>query len=113
MGGELAIPAWIIIVIIAREYIINDLRDLAVLNDVEIPVSRGGKIKTIMQMVAIITILALMMLETLLQDIITWGGTFLRWMSLVLMIAAMLATVATGIDYLLRGAGQLREKRVI
>ncbi|TWS20301.1 CDP-diacylglycerol--glycerol-3-phosphate 3-phosphatidyltransferase [Tsukamurella asaccharolytica] len=82
--GEL--PWWVTVVILAREFGITAFR-FAVIRDGVIPASRGGKLKTFLQTIAI--------------------GLYLMplpaWMdvpSQVVMGAAVVVTVATGVDYL-------------
>jgi CDP-diacylglycerol--glycerol-3-phosphate 3-phosphatidyltransferase len=97
--GEL--PWWITIVILVREFGITAFRFVALRTRV-IPASRGGKLKTWVQSVAITAFLA--PLAPLVGD---WY-TVVAW---VLMGLAFVLTVVTGIDYLLqayrrnRGAG--------
>lgn len=55
VSGE--IPAWAVIVIIAREFAISGIRQIAADNGVAIAASVWGKAKTIAQMVMIIVIL--------------------------------------------------------
>lgn len=86
------LPWWVTAVILVRELGITALR-LAVLRYVVIPASRGGKLKTVLQSVAIG--LFLLPLDRL-PDAVTWAA----W---VVMIAAVVATVVTGADYLRRG----------
>jgi len=47
------IPAWIAIVIIAREFLVTGLRIVALTKDIVIPAEAGGKIKAICQMISI------------------------------------------------------------
>ncbi len=108
---DLSIPAWIVIVIIAREFIINDLRDLAVSNGVIIAVSKAGKWKTVIQMVSIITILLLVVIKSMVTDI-DWFNLLMQKTIFWLMILTMAATVVTGLDYLTRGARELLDKKV-
>lgn len=51
------IPAWVVIIIITREFVISGIRLLAASNGVTIAASKWGKIKTITQLVAIILLL--------------------------------------------------------
>lgn len=81
---------WVTIVILVRELGITAFR-FAVLRKRVIPASRGGKLKTIVQSVAIS--LFLVPLNTLLGDWVLW----VNW---VVMGAALVLTVVTGIDYL-------------
>jgi len=81
---------WVTIVILVRELGITAFR-FAVLRTRVIPASRGGKLKTIVQSVAIS--LFLVPLNTLLGDWVLW----VNW---IVMGAALVLTVVTGIDYL-------------
>lgn len=92
------LPWWVTLVILAREIGVTVLR-LAVLRRGVIPASRGGKLKTLVQAVAI----GLFILP--LHD---WPAPWLTtaW---VVMWAAIVLTVVTGADYLisaLRGGNQ-------
>lgn len=84
------LPWWVTIVILVREIGITVFR-MAVLSDRVIPASRGGKLKTIAQSVAIS--LALLPLWNLF-------GEWVHWLNGVTMTIAVLLTVVTGIDYL-------------
>jgi len=95
------LPWWVTIVILVREIGITVFR-MAVLSDRVIPASRGGKLKTIVQSVAIS--LALLPLWTFL-------GEWVHWLNGLTMTAAVVLTVATGIDYLADAARQSRAAR--
>ncbi|MEO6201341.1 MAG: CDP-diacylglycerol--glycerol-3-phosphate 3-phosphatidyltransferase [Cryobacterium sp.] len=97
--GEL--PWWVTIVILAREIGITVFR-FVMLRDHVIPASRGGKLKTIFQSVAIS--LALVPLWLLLGDWVNWVNT-------VAMALALILTVVTGIDYLAAGWRERRNRR--
>jgi len=88
------LPWWVTVVILGREIGITLLR-FAVLRHGIIPASRGGKAKTLAQSVAI-GLYVLPLPELL-------GGSDLldgaRW---ALMLVALLLTVVTGVDYVLR-----------
>lgn len=88
--GEL--PWWVTVVVLARELGITAMR-LAVLRYVVIPASRGGKLKTVLQAVGIS--LFLLPLVDLPEFV-----TVVAW---VVMGAAVLVTVVTGVDYLWQG----------
>ena len=55
----LNIPAWMVVAIISREFIITGLRSIAASKNVIISADKAGKFKTTSQMVAIITILVI------------------------------------------------------
>lgn len=86
--GEL--PWWITVVILVREFGITVFR-FAVLSTRVIPASRGGKLKTIVQAVAISLFLA---------HLWSFLGPWIGWVSWVAMAAALLLTVSTGVEYL-------------
>lgn len=79
------LPWWVTVVIIGREVIVTVLR-FAVIKDGVIPASRGGKAKTVSQMIAIT------------MYILPLTGPWITARSIVMGIAVVL-TVATGIDY--------------
>jgi CDP-diacylglycerol--glycerol-3-phosphate 3-phosphatidyltransferase len=86
------IPAWIVVVIITREFVVTGLRLVAAAESVVISASRGGKLKTVFQVAA----LSLLILKLP-------GGMTLMW-------AAMFLTVWSGMEYLIDGARMLMEE---
>ena len=59
----LNVPAWMVICIISREFIITGLRSIAASKNIIIPASMAGKVKTTSQMIAIITILVILVVN--------------------------------------------------
>lgn len=92
--GEL--PWWITVLILVREVGITALR-FAVIRHGVIPASHGGKLKTVLQTVAIL--LALLPLSPL--------YSWLSHIALLVMLAAVLVTLVTGVEYVFQ-ALQLR-----
>ncbi len=86
------IPAWVVIVILAREFAITGLRTVAVSEGVVIAASKLGKWKTTFQMVAI----ALLLLYTL----PCLPNTAVFVLGQILMYAALVLTLVSGWDYL-------------
>ncbi len=83
------IAAWIAIVIIVREFLITALRVVALSKDIVIPAEIGGKIKTGVQIAAILClVLNRALFEINLYDI----GIVLIW-------AAMILSIISGIKY--------------
>lgn len=65
--GKPIFPAWTIILILAREYLVTGLRSVALTNGTVIHADKWGKQKTVWQMIGIITVLtALSVRETFL-----------------------------------------------
>ncbi len=88
--GEL--PWWVTIVILVRELGITIWR-LIEARRIVLPAGRGGKLKTIVQAVALS--LALLPLPALVGD-------WMHWVNTVFMSAALILTVWSGADYLVR-----------
>jgi CDP-diacylglycerol--glycerol-3-phosphate 3-phosphatidyltransferase len=99
--GEL--PWWVTVVILVREVGITVYRFVVIRQGV-IAASRGGKIKTIVQSVAIS--LALVPLWTLFGD-------WIFWVNGIVMTAAVILTVWTGFDYLWQAWKGRRAKRAV
>lgn len=93
-SGE--IPAWVVITIIAREFIISGIRIIAAEGGVAIAASWWGKTKTIAQMVMIIVIL-------IDADALYIAEQILIYLSLVL-------TVVSAADYLIKNKNVLTFK---
>jgi CDP-diacylglycerol--glycerol-3-phosphate 3-phosphatidyltransferase len=98
MLGDL--PWWVTTVILVREIGVTLLR-LAVLHRGVIPASRGGKLKTLVQSIAI----GLFILP--LQDWPTIWTTVAWWV----MGAAIVLTVLTGVDYAVSAVREARARR--
>lgn len=91
------LPAWIVIIIIGREFIISGFRLVAADNDIVIAASYWGKFKTVSQMFMLILLIA---------DL---GGAFnmiaqvLIWVSLVLTIVSLIDYIAKNVQVLTQG----------
>ena len=75
------IPAWIAIIIIAREFVVTGLRVVALSKDMVIPAEMGGKIKVTAQIASILVLLADKTFVSL--DLYAIGITLL-WIAMVL-----------------------------
>ena len=95
--GQLA--AWIVIIIISREFIISGFRLIASDNGIVIAASMWGKFKTVFQMLMIIVLIANIPLAAF--DMI---GTVLTYVALVL-------TVVSLVDYIAKNKDILKEQK--
>lgn len=77
------IPSWMVIVIIAREFIISGFRLVASDNGVVIAASYWGKFKTTFQMVAVCLLIADVPALNVLTQIILWIAVILTVVSLI------------------------------
>ncbi|MCI9338624.1 MAG: CDP-diacylglycerol--glycerol-3-phosphate 3-phosphatidyltransferase [Lachnospiraceae bacterium] len=91
------IPAWIVIIIISREFIISGFRLVAADNGVVIAASYWGKFKTTFQMVMVCLMIADIPQLKLVTDIVMW--------------TALILTVVSLADYLLKNKGVMRESK--
>ena len=66
---ELGIPAWMVVLIISREFLITGLRSLAAARGIVMAAEKAGKFKTTSQIIAIITILV----------VLIWNSAAQRW----------------------------------
>lgn len=66
-NGRPIFPAWTIILILGREYLVTGLRSVAISNGSIIHADKWGKQKTIWQLVGIITVLAALAISTSLK----------------------------------------------
>ncbi len=89
---------WVTIAILARELGITAFR-FAVIRDRVVPASRGGKLKTIVQSVAIALYLFPLSLVV---------GDWIAYVNAIAMGAALVLTLATGLDYLARAHAAAR-----
>ena len=83
---------WVTIVILGRELIITAMR-FVVIRYAVLPASRGGKLKTVLQMLAI---------GAFLLPLFVLPG-FIHAIAVVLMALALIVTVGSGVDYLFTG----------
>ncbi len=94
------IPAWVVIIIISREFIISGFRLIASDNNVVIAASYWGKFKTTFQMIMVCLMLVLV--------------PTVRWMVIltdVIMWIALILTVVSLIDYLIKNKDVMKDTK--
>jgi CDP-diacylglycerol---glycerol-3-phosphate 3-phosphatidyltransferase len=91
------VEAWVAMVIIAREFAVSGLRIAAGGQGVVIPASMLGKLKTIVQVAAVLALIAV-------------NDPDVAWVQ-VLLYAAVVITVVSGADYFLNVRRKLEEAR--
>lgn len=89
------LAAWMVIVIISREFIISGFRLIAADNGVVIAASYWGKFKTVFQMLMICLLIANITAITLVTQIVTW--------------VAVILTIVSLIDYLVKNKNVMKE----
>ena len=92
-----ALPWWVTIIILGREIAVTVLRFVVIRHGV-IPASRGGKVKTVAQVIAIALYLAPL-------------GEWADPLRIITMGIAVVLTIVTGIDYAMRAWRMSRAQR--
>ena len=92
------LPAWMVIIIISREFIISGFRLVASDNGVVIAASYWGKFKTTFQMIGVVLLIFNIPVLSTLTTIIVWIALALTLISLV--------------DYIVKNAGVLTEGKM-
>lgn len=92
------IPAWIVIIIISREFIISGFRLVAADNRVVIAASYWGKFKTTFQIIMVCLMIANIEALAILTQIVMW--------------VAVVLTVVSLVDYLLKNKGVLLDGNI-
>ena len=95
--GQLA--AWIVIIIISREFIISGFRLIASDNGVVIAASYWGKFKTTFQMLMVITL------------IINLPYTWFQALGTVLIYVSLALTIISLIDYIVKNKDVLKDQK--
>jgi CDP-diacylglycerol--glycerol-3-phosphate 3-phosphatidyltransferase len=90
-------PAWVVIIIISREFIISGFRLVAAEKGVTIAASYWGKFKTVSQMFMIIVLIAD------LGGVFDIVGTVLIWLSLILTVVSLIDYIAKNVQVLTQG----------
>lgn len=94
-SGQL--PAWVVIVIIAREFIISGFRLVAADSGIVIAASYWGKFKTVSQMFMVIVLIAD------LGGVFDTIGTVLIWIALILTVISLIDYIAKNVEVLTKG----------
>ena len=92
------LPAWMVIIIISREFIISGFRLVASDNGVVIAASYWGKFKTTFQMIGVVLLIFNIPVLSTLTTIIVW--------------IALALTVISLVDYVVKNAGVLTEGKM-
>lgn len=92
------LPAWVVIIIISREFIISGFRLVASDNGVVIAASYWGKFKTTFQMIGVVLLIFNIPALSMVTTIVIW--------------IALALTVISLVDYVVKNAGVLTEGKM-
>ena len=90
-------PAWVVIIIISREFIISGFRLVAAEKGVTIAASYWGKVKTVVQMAMSIVL------------IFDFTHPWFRIIDLILIYASLILTVISLVDYIYKNRDVMKE----
>ena len=91
------VPIWVFAIILVRDLAIDGMRMMAARNKITISASFYGKLKTTIQMIALVVLLLNLILN---QEVLYIVG-------MVILYVALALTVFSGIDYISKGRGLL------
>ena len=91
MVGDGTVPGWMFIVILAREFAVSGMRTVAASEGIVIAAGMSGKIKTVLQMIAVPVLILAHALPQF--SIIMIIGQIFLWASLIM-------TIYSGIEYI-------------
>jgi CDP-diacylglycerol--glycerol-3-phosphate 3-phosphatidyltransferase len=98
------IPAWMVVIIVFREMLVTGLRFMALKNGSVLPAGKGGKHKTVSQMVSIFFILLFIVFKEAGERTFGfWNAGLEGWYQgvvFVLMMIAVIFTVLSGASYI-------------
>ena len=94
------VHGWVAMIIIAREFAVSALRTIAASDGKVIAASKWGKLKTVIQIVAIITALINLSLSHV--------NPVLNTLTTIFMYAAVIITIISGVDYFVKNKGSIR-----
>lgn len=95
-----SLPTWVVLIILAREFIVSGVRMMAASKGVVIAASMIGKFKTVFQMIAIV--LFTIKGSHMIGDVGEAFSDTLWVFSWVVMLIAVILTIASMIDYLVK-----------
>ena len=91
MVGGGTVPGWMLIVILAREFAVAGMRTVAASEGLVIAADMAGKIKTVLQMIAV----PLLLLGE-------WPWPFVAVLAQVFLWASLVMTVISGVNYIVK-----------
>ncbi len=95
---------WAAMIILTREFIVSGIRMMAATDGVVIAAGKLGKIKMVLQTIAIITLLSAYNIAAIDFWILPVIGNVLVVVGDIIMIAAVIMTIVSGVEYVVKNA---------
>jgi len=101
-------PAWMLIIILAREFLVAGVRTVAASRNIVIAADWSGKLKTTLQMVAV----PALMLVPVISQAGAWGTVYsiVYFIGVVALWLALAATIYSGISYTVKNIGVFKDE---
>jgi CDP-diacylglycerol--glycerol-3-phosphate 3-phosphatidyltransferase len=115
----LRVPAWMVVAIIAREFLITGLRSIAAYKNVMIPADRAGKFKTTSQILAILLISVILIINEYFitnptsiyfNKYFLYYANFINKIPFWITFAIVVFSVISGLNYMCKYKYLLNEK---
>ena len=108
------VPAWMLAVILAREFLVSGVRTVAASEGIVIAADMSGKIKTVLQMIAVPLLLFVKAMGYPAFSFIKSGmpestGEVVSFLAQVFLWGALIMTVVSGISYVLNNKEVFRQ----
>ena len=98
MIADKTMPAWMLIIILAREFIVAGVRTVAASEGIVIAADMSGKIKTVLQMIAVPLLL---LAKAVASSEASWAS-YVNIVAQVFLWASLVMTVYSGCEYILK-----------
>ena len=99
------VPGWMLIIILAREFTIAGMRTVAASEGIVIAAAMSGKIKTVLQMIAVPMLLLIPVLSGVAgTDLLMAGGAFAGYYyaAYAFLWASLIMTIYSGVEYVMK-----------
>ena len=107
--GAVITPSWLgvvcVIVILAREFIVSALRQIAASKGIVLAADKGGKVKATFQFITISIYMAyaFVLTDLISTSLLSWKGFgILNFAFMILLVLTTLLTIYSGVNYLIR-----------
>jgi CDP-diacylglycerol--glycerol-3-phosphate 3-phosphatidyltransferase len=107
--GRDVVPPWIVVAIVGREFIVTSLRGYMESKGHEFGADPMGKLKMVVQCIAIPAVLFARILQDLVPPEYELWISIFWWLAVVLVWVTLILTVWSGVGYILKASTHLRE----
>lgn len=106
------VPPWIVVAIVGREFIVTALRGYMETKGHEFGADPAGKAKMIVQCIAVPAVLFTRVLDQLVRADFPAVFSFFWWLAVVAVWVTLVLTVVSGVRYVVKASGHLKESGV-